>query len=66
MEKQIFILIQKNTKTLNISDEQTLAETDEDDLNKLQVTQLRDIAKEKGLKGVSKMKKKELISLLTQ
>ena len=58
--------VSDNTKTLNISDDQTLAETDEDDLNKLQVTQLRDIAKEKGLKGVSKMKKKELISLLTQ
>ena len=56
-------------KTLNIdedNDEQSLAESDDSNLNKMQVSQLRDIAKEKGIKGVSKMKKKELISLLTQ
>ena len=59
-------------KTLNIGEdleddgEQSLAESDDSNLNKMQVSQLRDIAKEKGIKGVSKMKKKELISLLTQ
>ncbi len=59
-------------KTLNIGEdleddsEQSLAENDDSNLNKMQVSQLRDIAKEKGIKGVSKMKKKELISLLTQ
>ena len=49
-------------KTLNIgedvTDEQSLAESDDSNLNKMQVSQLRDIAKEKGIKGVSKMKKK--------
>ena len=54
----------KEVKEDNITVEEVVSEKPELDLNILTVTELRDLAKKKGIKGYSKMKKEELIGNL--